>query len=235
MLFIILRTLLDGVDVPGYASLVVLLLFFSGMNMIGLGIIGEYLGRVFLEVKRRPIYLVSDRWASSPRARRRSIRRRRCRRRWSMPAVDGGTAPLLRHLLQYLRFGAVGLAATAVHALAFVALIELAASPPLLANLAAFALAVLGLVRRPRHWTFRSAAGGRPARRAALARFILVALLGLGLNSLAVYLIADRLELSYWYALAVMVTAVPLIIFVISKRWVFAGGTADELRCDPAY
>jgi hypothetical protein len=42
-----------------------------------------------------------------------------------MPAVDGGTAPLLRHLLQYLRFGAVGLAATAVHALAFVALIVL--------------------------------------------------------------------------------------------------------------
>ena len=152
-----------------------------------------------------------------------------------MPAVDGGTAPLLRHLLQYLRFGAVGLAATAVHALAFVALIELAASPPLLANLAAFALAVLVSFGGHRHWTFRSAAGRRPARRAALARFVLVALLGLGLNSLAVYLIADRLELSYWYALAVMVTAVPLIIFVISKHWVFAGGAADELRCDPAY
>ena len=60
MLFVVLRTVVHGVDVPGYASLVVMLLFFSGMNMIGLGIMGEYLGRVFVEVKRRPVYLVSE-------------------------------------------------------------------------------------------------------------------------------------------------------------------------------
>jgi glycosyltransferase involved in cell wall biosynthesis len=54
------RTLIMGVDVPGYASLAVILLFFSGLNMIGLGIIGEYLGRVFIEVKHRPLYLVRD-------------------------------------------------------------------------------------------------------------------------------------------------------------------------------
>lgn len=58
--FIVARTLLFGVDVPGYASIVVLLSFFSGVNMIGLGIMGEYLGRVFIEVKRRPHYLVRD-------------------------------------------------------------------------------------------------------------------------------------------------------------------------------
>lgn len=60
MLFIVVRTLVQGVDVPGYASIVVILLFFSGMNMIGLGMLGEYLGRVFIEVKRRPLYLVRD-------------------------------------------------------------------------------------------------------------------------------------------------------------------------------
>ena len=60
MCFIVGRTLLFGIDVPGYASLVVLLLFFSGINMIGLGIIGEYLGRVFMEVKQRPLYLVRE-------------------------------------------------------------------------------------------------------------------------------------------------------------------------------
>lgn len=60
MLLIIVRTLVYGISVPGYASVVVILLFFSGMNMIGLGILGEYLGRVFVEVKKRPIYLVRD-------------------------------------------------------------------------------------------------------------------------------------------------------------------------------
>jgi polyisoprenyl-phosphate glycosyltransferase len=59
--FIVGRTLISGVDVPGYASIVALLSFFSGVNMIGLGILGEYLGRVFTEVKRRPYYLIRDR------------------------------------------------------------------------------------------------------------------------------------------------------------------------------
>ncbi len=57
-LFIVLRTLILGVDVPGYASIVSIILFFSGINLIGLGILGEYVGRIFIEVKQRPIYLI---------------------------------------------------------------------------------------------------------------------------------------------------------------------------------
>lgn len=60
MLYIIVRTLMFGADVPGYASLFVAILFFSGLNMIGLGIIGEYIGRIYLEAKQRPLYLVRD-------------------------------------------------------------------------------------------------------------------------------------------------------------------------------
>jgi len=60
MLFIVGRTLMYGVDVPGYASIMAMILFFSGMNMIGLGVLGEYLGRVFVEVKQRPLYLVRE-------------------------------------------------------------------------------------------------------------------------------------------------------------------------------
>lgn len=58
--FIVLRTLILGIDVPGFASIVVLISFFGGLNLIGLGIIGEYLGRVFIETKGRPRYLIAD-------------------------------------------------------------------------------------------------------------------------------------------------------------------------------
>jgi glycosyltransferase involved in cell wall biosynthesis len=59
--YIMILTILRGIDVPGYASLFVAVLFLGGINMIGLGILGEYVGRIFLEVKRRPIYLVESR------------------------------------------------------------------------------------------------------------------------------------------------------------------------------
>lgn len=60
MLFIVVRTLLYGIDVPGYASLAAMLLFFSGINMLSLGILGEYIGRIFVESKCRPHYLVRE-------------------------------------------------------------------------------------------------------------------------------------------------------------------------------
>ncbi len=58
--YFILDTLLNGVDVPGYASLMVSVMFFSGVQLISLGVIGEYIGRIFAEVKRRPLYIVGD-------------------------------------------------------------------------------------------------------------------------------------------------------------------------------
>ncbi len=58
--FLIVRTLVIGIDVPGYASLMVVVLMLGGLNLIGLGVIGEYLGRTYIEVKQRPLYLVSE-------------------------------------------------------------------------------------------------------------------------------------------------------------------------------
>jgi hypothetical protein len=58
--FIVLRTLIFGRDVPGYASLIAAITFFAGVQLIGLGVIGEYLGRVFTEVKRRPLFVVAE-------------------------------------------------------------------------------------------------------------------------------------------------------------------------------
>ena len=57
-LFILGRTLIFGVDVPGYASTVILILVFGGLNMFALGIIGEYVGRIYTEVRQRPLYVV---------------------------------------------------------------------------------------------------------------------------------------------------------------------------------
>lgn len=59
-LFLIVRTLIFGIDVPGYASLMVAILFMGGVQLISLGVIGEYLGRIYAEVKRRPLYLIRD-------------------------------------------------------------------------------------------------------------------------------------------------------------------------------
>jgi polyisoprenyl-phosphate glycosyltransferase len=56
--FIIGRTIMFGRDMPGYASLITAILFFGGLNLVALGILGEYIGRIFNEVKARPLYIV---------------------------------------------------------------------------------------------------------------------------------------------------------------------------------
>lgn len=58
--WIILKTILFGVVTPGYATLMTVLLGLGGLQMIGLGVLGEYVGRLMLEAKRRPLYLVAD-------------------------------------------------------------------------------------------------------------------------------------------------------------------------------
>ena len=58
---IVVRVLVVGRDVPGYASLMVVILFAFALQMIALGVLGEYIGRMYQEVKGRPIYLVRDR------------------------------------------------------------------------------------------------------------------------------------------------------------------------------
>ena len=67
--FLIVRFFIMGVDTPGYASLMVTILFMGGINLLTLGIMGEYLGRTYTEVKARPLYLIrqsygftSSRW-----------------------------------------------------------------------------------------------------------------------------------------------------------------------------
>lgn len=68
MAFIIGKTLLLGDDVPGYPSLIAVLLFVSGIQLMILGILGGYLGRVFIEAKGRPVYLIGESKVQVPNA-----------------------------------------------------------------------------------------------------------------------------------------------------------------------
>lgn len=60
MIWIISRTLIFGEDVRGYPSLMVVILFLGGIQLLSLGIIGEYIGRIFNETKHRPLYFVDE-------------------------------------------------------------------------------------------------------------------------------------------------------------------------------
>lgn len=60
-LYFLARTMIFGADVPGFATLIVSVLFLAGVQLMSLGIMGEYVGRIFAEVKGRPLYLVSER------------------------------------------------------------------------------------------------------------------------------------------------------------------------------
>ncbi len=52
------RTLFLGVDVPGYASLFTAVTFLGGLQLVGIGVLGEYIGRIYIETKRRPQYII---------------------------------------------------------------------------------------------------------------------------------------------------------------------------------
>ncbi len=59
-MFLVLRTMIWGIDVPGYASLMVVTLLLGSFNLVALGILGEYIGRTNIEVRGRPVYVVEE-------------------------------------------------------------------------------------------------------------------------------------------------------------------------------
>lgn len=65
-LFIVVRTLFIGVEVPGYASLVTIVLIIGAINLIAIGIVGEYVGRIAIEVRQRPLYIVEGITEAAP-------------------------------------------------------------------------------------------------------------------------------------------------------------------------
>jgi glycosyltransferase involved in cell wall biosynthesis len=63
-IYIVTRTLIYGIDIPGYASLLVAILFFGSLQLISVGMLGEYISRIYMESKNRPLYLIRKRYGS---------------------------------------------------------------------------------------------------------------------------------------------------------------------------
>ncbi len=58
--FIVIKTLVAGADFPGFATLIVAIMFLGGIQLLSVGILGEYISRIFNEVKQRPTYIISE-------------------------------------------------------------------------------------------------------------------------------------------------------------------------------
>ena len=59
-IIVVIKTLFLGVDVPGYPSLICLILLLGGLNLMAIGVVGEYISRMYIEIKKRPIYVAKN-------------------------------------------------------------------------------------------------------------------------------------------------------------------------------
>jgi len=127
----------------------------------------------------------------------------------------------MQTLKQVAKFGTVGLFATATHAGVYAICAGPFGIDPLLANLVAFVTAFAVSFAGHLQWTFKQVRYASSAKASKLVKFLVIALLGLVLNSIFTWIIVDRWRLHYLWAVTPMLSITPLVTFVMAKRWAF--------------
>lgn len=134
--------------------------------------------------------------------------------------------PLLRLVLQFGKFGVVGVMATALHFSVVVALVEGFAISPLPANALGYGLAFAVSWFGSSRWTFR----GATVVRFAVPRFLCVSLLGLALNQGMNALVIYGIGVHYLAGLAASLVTVPIVTFTLNRAFVFPQTPAQTGR-----
>ena len=122
----------------------------------------------------------------------------------------------------FVRFGAFGALATLIHVVVFAVLVEKFHFAAVMASVPAFLCAMLVSYAANSKWTFRASAG----HGTHLPRYAMVSLVGLGLNTLITYIVVNVMGLWYGFALMIVVTAIPVITYLLNRHWTFGGGSA---------
>jgi putative flippase GtrA len=121
----------------------------------------------------------------------------------------------------YVRFGAFGAVATLIHVVVFTVLVESFRFAAVMASIPAFLCAMMLSYMANSKWTFRASRG----HGTHLPRYAMVSLFGLCLNIVITYVVVNVLGLWYGFALMVVITAVPLITYLLNRHWTYGSGS----------
>lgn len=237
-LWIITEVTLHGVVVPGYTTLLTTVVALGGIQLATLGVIGEYVGRIYSEAKRRPHYVVRE-TSESAKAAARAAKSAEGRNRGEPPAPGtvrpraqraGATAigaSRFRTARQFIAFAVIGVVNTAVYLAVYASLNRWI--PYLAAHVIGYTVSVLGSFLLNSYITCRT----RPTWQ-ALFRYPLSSLVNLVLTGVLLYLGVSRLGLGKNVAaLAAGVLATPFS-FLLARWAIDSGADLSRRRAAPA-
>ncbi|MEU2556788.1 glycosyltransferase [Streptomyces sp. NPDC013313] len=225
-LWTIVNVALHGVEVPGYTTLLTVVIALGGIQLATAGIVGEYVGRIYYEAKRRPLYIVqatSDAPPPSKPADATDMSRPRAHR------LEPGYSPVgpgprkrsrARTMRQFLTFATIGIVNTSVYLTVYIALNSWL--PYLAAHSIGFMVSVVGSFLLNTHITLRT----KPTWR-AFFRYPLSSVVNMLVSGLLLFLAVDTLGLNKNTAAVIAgILATPLSFLL--ARWAIVSGARSR-------